>query len=90
MVEKYEIVVLILGLVALVVGFINREKLSYLPYKEIFAGAFLLFLTSWLFTNLETFLWGYILNLLEHLSQVLGGLLVATWCWKVFVKGENQ
>ena len=90
MVEKYEIVVLILGLLALIVGFLNRKQLTNLPYGEIFIRAFLLFLASWLLTNLEAFLYSDILNLLEHLSQALGGLLVATWCWKVFVKGESQ
>ena len=90
MVEEYEIVVLILGLVALTVVFINRQRFKNLPHREIFLASFLLFLISWLFTNLEAFLWGNIFNLMEHISQSLGGILVAAWSWRVFGKKERR
>lgn len=90
MVEEYEVVVLILGLVALTVVLLNRQRLKNLPGREIFLASFLLFLVSWVFTNLEAFLWGNIFNLMEHISQAFGGILVAAWSWRVFGNKEKR
>lgn len=90
MIQGYEIIVLILGLIVLVVILLNRERLQHLPAQNILIAGFLMFLASWFLTNFEAFLWRDALNLLEHVSQAFGGILVAVWCWKVFVKAEER
>lgn len=90
MVQGYEIIALILGLIALVVFLLNWKRLQTLPAKILLISGFFLFLSSWVFTNAEAFFWKDTLNLLEHVSQASGGILVATWCWEVFKKTEEE
>ena len=84
MVQGYEIIALILGLIALSVILLNWKRLRALPAQKLLIAAFFLFLSSWIFTNLEALLWREFLNLIEHVTHTSGGILVAIWCWKVF------
>lgn len=90
MVEGYEIIVLILGFTALVVILLNWEKLQQLPSQKILIAAFLMFLASWILTNVEALLWRDALNILEHISQATGGIMIAFWSWEVFWKAEDK
>ncbi|MFB6291185.1 MAG: hypothetical protein ABEJ25_05615 [Candidatus Bipolaricaulia bacterium] len=90
MFEGYEIIALILGLIALIVFLLNWEKLKDLPAKILLISGFSLFLSSWIFTNAEALLWKDALNLLEHISQAFGGILVASWCWEVSRRTEEE
>ncbi len=84
MIEEYELVVFLLALIVLFFTLINRERLRQLPASELMVLAFHLFLASWLLTNLENFFWPDALNLLEHLTQASGAILIAIWSWRVF------
>jgi len=90
MVQKYEIVAFILGLIALTVILVNRKQLRNLSAQKFLIAGFSMFLASWVLTNLESFFWADTLNVLEHVSQATGGVLVAVWCWRVFGKAEKQ
>ncbi|MCF7891141.1 hypothetical protein K9M78_07990 [Candidatus Bipolaricaulota bacterium] len=90
MVEGYEIVALILGLIALTVILLNWRRLKFLPAQKLLIAGFSIFLSSWIFTNAEALLWRDALNLLEHISQAFGGILVAIWCWEVFRMTEEN
>ena len=90
MVQEYEIVALMLGLITLIVIILNRQRLRQIPAEKILIGAFSLFLASWIFTNLEGIFWRDAFNLLEHVSQTFAGLLITVWCWEVFGKSEER
>ncbi|MFP4050719.1 MAG: hypothetical protein ACLFVB_03135 [Thermoplasmata archaeon] len=61
-----------------------------LPHPNLLITAFIMFLLSWIFTNVEGFFFGDIFNLLEHLSQLIGAVLIAVWCWKIFIDKEGN
>ena len=88
MVEELEVVLLLLGIFVLVFIMMNKRLLDELPHSTLLISAFLMFLLSWIFTNVEGFFWENIFNLLEHSFQFLGILLIMVWCWKIFVGKE--
>ena len=90
MFQEYEIVALILGLVALLVVLFNYKRLDSMPAKNILITGLGMFLISWFFTNLEAFIWSRIFNITEHISHSLGGVLLAVWCWRVFIRTEKR
>ncbi|MCF7890408.1 hypothetical protein K9M78_04235 [Candidatus Bipolaricaulota bacterium] len=89
MFQGYEIVTLLLGLIATAVILLNRKMLQTLPAVKFLIAGFSMFLASWFLTNIETLLLRDIFNLLEHLSQASGGILLTIWCWEVFRKAEE-
>ncbi len=90
MIEEYELVALLLGAGVLLFIYANRNQLQQLPSSNLFITAFLMFVASWVLTNLEDFFWTDPLNLLEHVSLASGGLVFAVWCWQVFGRGEAE
>lgn len=90
MFEGYEVIALILGLIVLIVILLNWKRLQVLPAQKLLISGFLMFLSSWFFTNLEAILWREALNLLEHISQAFGSLLILVWCWEVFGKTREK
>jgi len=86
----FELVTLFLGLIVFVFFLSHRRLKDELPYSKILIAGFLFFLLSWTFTNLEHLIWYDVLNLLEHISQLMGGLFLAVWSWMVFGKGDEK
>ena len=86
MIEKFEVVLLLLGIFVLVFVFANKRLFHYLPSSNILIAGFLMFFISWVLTNLESILLTDMLNLLEHLFQLTGAVFIFAWCWNVFSK----
>ena len=63
-VEELEVVLLLLGVFVLIFIMMNKRLTDELPYSSILIFAFLMFLVSWTFTNLENFFAENIFNLL--------------------------
>ncbi len=90
MVEENEIVLLLFGIVVFIFMIWNRKKLNKLPRPLLIYTVYILFLASWFVTNIETFIFPFTLNILEHLFQAAGGIVLLTWTWKVFIKGDTE
>lgn len=90
MVEENEIVLLIFAIGVFIFIRMNYDKLSKLPHSILIYTSFIFFLTSWVFTNLESFIFPDILNVFEHLTQAAGGICLLLWSWKVFIKGDKK
>ena len=88
--EISELVTLVLGCVSLIFVVINRQQIRNVPFYKFFLFSYILLLTSWTFTVLEYFIWGDILNLLEHMGYMLSYVLLALWCWKVSFTGKDN
>jgi hypothetical protein len=88
--EISELVTLVLGCVSLIFVVINRQQIRNVPFYKFFLFSYILLLTSWTFTVLEYFIWGDILNLLEHMGYMLSYVLLALWCWKVSFTGKGN
>lgn len=89
MIQENEVILLILGIGVLIFIVGNRFRLKKLPASKILISGFLSFFTGWILTVLEGFLWGKFLNFMEHICFIGGSVLVAVWCWKVFVRKES-
>jgi len=87
-VEELEVVLLLLGIFVLVFIMMNKRLTKELPYSTLLISAFLMFLVSWTFTNIESFFSQHIFNILEHGFQLLGAVLIFVWCWKLFMSKE--
>lgn len=88
--EISELVTLVLGSVSLIFVVINRQQIRNVPFYKFFLFSYIVLLTSWTFTVLEYFIWGDILNLLEHMGYMLSYVLLALWCWKVSFTGKDN
>lgn len=80
-----EIVMLSLGVAVLIFILGNRERLKLLASSEILIMAFYVLLAGWVLTVLEGLFYEWLLNFFEHLCYAVSAVLVAAWCWKVFV-----
>ena len=67
----------------------NRRQLRALPRRWLFYTAFGVAVGGKVLTVAEDYLFGDILNLLEHFCFVGSTILLAVWCWRTFVaRGE--
>ncbi|MFW6305458.1 MAG: hypothetical protein ACOC1V_06750 [Candidatus Saliniplasma sp.] len=90
MVEELEVVLLLLGIFVLIFIIANKRLKRDLPHYTLLVSAFLMYLLSWIFTNLENIMLYELLNLLEHTVQLIGTVLIAVWCWKIFGEKEGK
>ena len=58
--------------------------LRTIPYFFLLLSSFGTIVLASLFTVVEGFLWPDALNFLEHLSVMIGAILLAVWCALVF------
>lgn len=82
MVQENELITMLLGFGILLFLIANRAHFIRVPSRRLLTISLLLFLTSWVSTVLEDFLWAVFLNLIEHISNLLGTLLLVVWIWR--------
>ena len=85
-IQGNEIVFLIIGIGVSIFIVVNFSRLKSFPALEILIAGFFAFFTGWVFTVLEGLFWGNFLNLMQHISYIVGSVLVSVWCWKIFVR----
>ena len=90
MFEEQELLILILGIGLLVYASFKRSDLASIPYSGIIAVAYLSMLISWALSVLEGYYYPYLLNILEHITCMIGSLLLAIWAWFVLAKTPSQ
>ena len=90
MIQENEAIVLLLGIGGLIFIQANRLRLKDLPESQIIIAGYCMLLTGWVLTVLEGFIWKETLNFIEHVCYAGSAALMATWCWKVFGKEEEQ
>lgn len=88
MAEIQELFLLVLGLAALAFLLARRRALKAVPGGRLLMLVFAIQLLAWLFTNLESFFLFELMNVLEHVSQAVAGLLIAVWCVLAWRRGE--
>jgi len=85
MIQENEIILLLLGTGVLIFLLGNRQKLRQIPVWKILIAGFCVILAGWVLTVLEGLFWKELLNILEHACYTAGSILMAVWCFKVFV-----
>jgi hypothetical protein len=78
-IQESEVLVLLLGLGALVFCLVNWRRLKALPGWGLLSASYCCLLVAWVLTVLEGVLWGWTLNLLEHIGYLAASALAAVW-----------
>lgn len=80
-IQENEGVMLLLGIGLLIFVLGNYRRLVRFPYVNILVTGFVILTAGWLLTVLESFFWGDVLNLLEHMCYAASGIVTAVWLW---------
>jgi len=86
MIQESEVIVFLVSLGCLIFIHMNIQRLMVMPHWRLFLASFYVLLVGLGLTILEGFIWGEILNLLEHICYAGNAILLAMWTWHVFGK----
>lgn len=86
MIQDNELITLLLAIGVTIFLLVNNAALKKLPELLLIRAAFGVLLAGYVLTILEGFFWGKALNLIEHYSYTLSAVLLATWCYRVFIR----
>jgi len=86
MIQDNELITLLLAIGVLIFVLVNRSALNKLPDLVLLRAAFGVLFVGYVLTILEGFFWGKTLNLLEHYSYTVSAVLLAAWCYRVFIR----
>lgn len=88
-VDESKIIIWLIGVGFLLFLMLNRNQLENLPKNKLFLSGYYVVFLGWNFDILETIAFKEWFNLIQHLCFCLSSIILATWCWLVFVKEEN-
>jgi|Deesub1362A_J573_1020465.scaffolds.fasta_scaffold00424_16 hypothetical protein len=84
MIQESEVIVFLVSIGCLIFICLNLQRLKMLPSWRLFLGSFYVLLVGLGLTILEGFIYGDILNLLEHICYAGNAILLSIWGWQVF------
>ncbi|MBN2813086.1 MAG: hypothetical protein JXQ80_03355 [Bacteroidales bacterium] len=80
MLRESEVVMLILGVGVLFFIIVNASRLKNIYSWKLLIAGYCVLLSGWIFTVLEGFFAGHILNYLEHASYLVSSVVLLVWC----------
>lgn len=83
MIEKNELVALLLATGALIFLILQREHVKKIRAASLLTLSFYLLYAGYVFTVLEGLVWYDLCNVLEHLCNNLGIVALVAWIWRV-------
>ena len=90
MLHENGVVMLLLGVGIFLFMLLNISHIRHISFWKILIVSYCLLLTGWILTVLEGYFLESLLNLLEHLSYALSSLVLAVWCFKVFLNRRKE
>ena len=90
MLEEREVITLILGLCAVIFFGMGWRKLQLIPRFGLLLASFAALLAGWVFTIVEIYWAGEVMNVLEHGCYALSSALLAWWCAVVALSREAR
>lgn len=88
MLQENEIIMLILSVGTLIAIKANSHRMINLPRPSLLISSFVFFTMAAVFTNLESFLWPDLLNIVEHFCILVSTILLAVWTYSAGVKSK--
>jgi len=85
MIQQNEIIMLLLGIGCMIFILVNKQKVKRIPLAKLLIAGFYVLLAGYVLTILEGLFWMDFLNVLEHICYTTSSILMAVWCWKLFV-----
>lgn len=77
--KENEVVMLLLSLCVLVFIVLNIKSIVKIRHWQILLGAYISLVTASISTNLESYFYSDIYNMIEHISYAISGLLILVW-----------
>lgn len=90
MIQENELITLLVGIGVAIFILTNFRRLFRIPSFPVLFAAFTFTLMGWVLTNLEGFLLGDLLNLIEHACYTASSILIAVWCRRFFLEGKPR
>jgi len=87
--QENELVTLLMALAVFIFLCSNASRIKCVPRHRLFLAAYSVLLTAWGLTILEGYYWEATVNALEHMCYAGGAILLACWCWAVFVRSPR-
>ena len=81
MMYQNEAVMILIALCVFALTIKNRIDIKKLKNSSLLLITFYIFFCGWVFTIAEGYFLSDILNLMEHLSYLMGSISLAIWCW---------
>ena len=88
-VDESKIIIWIIGVSFLLFLVANRKQMGNLPKNKLFLMGYYILFAGWNFDILETFVLKEFFNLIQHLCFSVSSIILAIWCWLIFVKEER-
>ncbi len=85
MIQQNEIIMLLLSIGCLIFILANKQKVKRIPLAKFLIACFCVLLAGYVLTIFEGIFWKDFLNVLEHICYAASSILMAAWCWKIFV-----
>jgi len=85
-----ELLVLLFAVGVLIFAVANRPSLRKLPAWRLLWASFCILLAGWTLGVLESLPWPGIMRVFERLCYAGSSLLLAVWCWAVFVSRREK
>lgn len=86
MTEEKEVIIFLFATGVLLFVLVKRGQLRRLPAGVFLLAGFYSFWAGWGFTVVESLCWPILFNYLEHISYLVGSILIAVWSWLAFGK----
>jgi hypothetical protein len=91
MIQQNEIIMLLLSIGCMIFILVNKQEVKRIPVAKLLIAGFCVLLTGYILTIFEGIFWKDFLNVLEHICYSASSVLMAVWCWKIFVvKKDNR
>ena len=85
MIQQNEIIMLLLSIGCSIFILVNKQKVKRIPLAKLLIAGFCVLLAGYVLTIFEGIFWKDFLNVLEHICYAASSILMAVWCWKIFV-----
>ena len=85
MIQQNEIIMLLLSIGCAIFILVNKQKVKRIPLAKLLIAGFCVLLAGYVLTIFEGIFWKDFLNVLEHICYAASSILMAVWCWKIFV-----
>ena len=82
MIYENEIVMILIALFVLVFVFMYKHKIKTIKNANILLFSYYTFIVGWICTIAEGFVFPFLLNVIEHVSYVVGVVCLLIWIIK--------
>ena len=89
-IQEDELITLIIASFSLLFIIVKWSQLKIIPSSGTLIFAYGVLFAGWIFTILESFFLGSIMNILEHFCYMFSTVILAFWCRRYFYRNRKK